>query len=345
MRIADAGIDLMGRYSQARHVEQREELRVWVGRPGEAPADGSGRPSLGPAAVSDLSEAALGLARGGPMETEVVHEGDAAEDRLDANLLILMRLVEEMTGQKMRLADPSMLGRAEAPAARPDGPPPGFGVVYERLEERVHVEHTSFSASGTVTTEDGEELAFELEFEMTRVEVSVERFSLRAGADAQAIDPLVLNFAGPMAELLDDTFQFDLNGDGELDQVPMPGLGSAFLALDEDGDGRIDDGSELFGPSTGDGFAELSRHDADGNGFIDEADPVFDRLSLYEPASPGRLASLRDRGVGALYLDAARTPWDVNGGDGGLLGRLGETSVWLGDDGEAGTLQHLDLVV
>lgn len=343
MRIAQSAIDLFGQHSATRQVRQREELHVWVGRPGSEPGAAGARSGLRPAAVAELSDAALKLAGRAAKEAgaaDATSETDP-EDRLDADLLILMRLVEEMTGRRVRLADPATIGQ-DAP---PPEPPPsgGLGVTYERLEERVAVEQVSFSASGTVRTEDGREFAFELDFEMTRVEVSVERFSLRAGSAARTVDPLVLNFADAVSRLSDRAFELDLDGDGEGDRVPVLGPGSSYLAWDQDGDGRIDDGSELFGPSTGDGFSELARQDADGNGFIDEADPVWEQLSLFN-GSPGRLVPLGERGVGALYLGAASTPWDLTGADGELRGRLGQTGVWLGEEGGAGTMQHLDVV-
>ncbi len=56
--------------------------------------------------------------------------------------------------------------------------------------------------------------------------------------------------------------------------------GSGFLALDLNNEGIIINGNELFGPRTGNAFAELSVHDEDGNNLIDENDPVYDQLSV-----------------------------------------------------------------
>jgi hypothetical protein len=47
-------------------------------------------------------------------------------------------------------------------------------------------------------------------------------------------------------------------------------------------DGRVNDGRELFGPRTGDGFAELAAYDDDGNNWIDENDGIHDNLSIVE---------------------------------------------------------------
>ena len=58
---------------------------------------------------------------------------------------------------------------------------------------------------------------------------------------------------------------------------------SAYLAIDANNDGLINDGSELFGTRSGDGFADLAKLDSDGNRWLDEADSQFDRLRIWQP--------------------------------------------------------------
>lgn len=65
-------------------------------------------------------------------------------------------------------------------------------------------------------------------------------FSLRAG-DQRLKDPLVLDFGGPAAALSDVRFDFDLDGDGRKEQLPLLS-GSGFLAFDRnanDTQGRL----------------------------------------------------------------------------------------------------------
>ena len=64
-------------------------------------------------------------------------------------------------------------------------------------------------------------------------------------------------------ELSDQTFYFDLDADGKEEEISVLN-GSGYLALDKNGDGVINDGSELFGTKNGDGFADLARYDEDG---------------------------------------------------------------------------------
>ena len=72
-------------------------------------------------------------------------------------------------------------------------------------------------------------------------------------ADA-LFDPLIVNIGSDTADVCDQTFKFDLDADGTEDEISMLGKGSGFLALDKNGDGKINDGSELFGTKSGDGF-------------------------------------------------------------------------------------------
>lgn len=98
----------------------------------------------------------------------------------------------------------------------------------------------------------------------------------------------------------DEGVYFDLDADGIAERVAWTRAGSddAFLALDRNGNGRIDDGSELFGnrtpaywnqrnPPADNGFVALvftegpSYGPARADGVIDRQDAVYQRLLLW----------------------------------------------------------------
>jgi hypothetical protein len=87
----------------------------------------------------------------------------------------------------------------------------------------------------------------------------------------------------------DDGVMFDLGGDGvkEPSAWTDPKFGDvAFLAMDRNGNGTIDDGSELFGdhtiPAVGNGFAALLRiRGRDEHGTVNRDDSLFDKLLLW----------------------------------------------------------------
>ena len=119
------------------------------------------------------------------------------------------------------------------------------------------------------------------------------------------------------------------------------------MALDKNNNGTIDDGSELFGPSTNDGFSELRTYDADGNGWIDENDTVFDQLSIWErnPDGTSKLMGLGEVGIGAIYLKDVTTLFDLSDDQLELQGKMKTSSIFLKEDGRAGSVHEIDLVV
>ena len=224
---------------------------------------------------------------------------------------------------------------------------PGFGLIYEQREVLEETERTQFAAAGTVRTTDGREIRFTLQLDMQRSYREESSVSLRLG-DAVAVDPLVINFDGTAAQLQDQRFAFDLNGDGETENVPLLAGNRGYLALDTNQNALIDNGLELFGPGTGNGFAELARHDSDGNGWIDEADPVYQQLRVWTPSADGagRLQTLAELGVGAVQTAAsAATPFALRTADNTPLGAVRSTSIYLRENGSAGTVQQIDLSV
>ena len=159
-------------------------------------------------------------------------------------------------------------------------------------------------------------------------------------------DPLVVNFNGRAVELSEQKYQFDLDADGELEWIHFVDGDGALLALDRNGDGVINDGSELFGAISGDGFADLAAYDQDGNGFIDAADEIFGALRLWrKDGAEDRLEALHDRGVGAVYLDSIQTPFELKDDQNQLQGKVRETGIYLTENAEVGTVQQVDMVV
>ena len=140
---------------------------------------------------------------------------------------------------------------------------------------------------------------------------------------------------------------FDIDADGEKDEISMLGRGSGFLALDLNEDGVINDGSELFGTKSGDGFADLREYDSDGNGWIDENDEVFSRLKVWCKGDDGEdiLMDLKEADIGAIYLGSEDTEFTMNGNDGSRDGVIRSTGFFLKESSGAGTVQHVDMAI
>ncbi|MFN3284009.1 MAG: hypothetical protein ACK40Q_07235, partial [Pseudothermotoga sp.] len=220
----------------------------------------------------------------------------------------------------------------------------GFGLIYESSERYYESEKMVFSTSGAVKTQDGRTMEFSLSFSMERSFYTEKFFQLRLG-DALK-DPLVLNLNNLPANFSPRKIKIDLDLDGALDEIRAPSSNLGFLALDLNENGKIDDGRELFGPTTGNGFRELSRYDADGNKWIDESDFVFAKLKIWIIDEEGKekLLSLKDMNVGAIYLGFVPTKFSIYDGQ-EMLGKMASSSIYLTEDGQARMIHQINLKV
>lgn len=360
MQITSSSINLAAKHSLKSQRQVDESVRAWVGdRRPDFEGTGARRPG-GAALLSGddmvaLSEKARATAATGEVEAA---ENDGLSGKDKATIRLLEKLLEQTTGKKIKIQvlDIKALSQGElkdglqaaagaAQAAR-SNERAGWGVEYDRVEHIEEHEQTSFSAEGVVQTADGKEIKLNIDLSLSRSFVSHNETHLRAG-DAVRKDPLVINFSGNSAELTTQKFSFDIDSDGAADQLSFVKSGSGFLALDKNKDGKINNGGELFGATTGNGFAELQKYDSDGNQWIDSGDPVFDKLQVWTKNAQGQdqLLALGQVGVGAIYLGNVATPFSLNDSNNQQLGQLQATGLWLGEQGQTGTVQHVDLVV
>lgn len=156
--------------------------------------------------------------------------------------------------------------------------------------------------------------AADLERQVTRA-TAVQTRSLEVRSEATSTvrkqDPLMLDLDGDGLETtgVADGVLFDIDGDGRRERSSFATGDDALLALDRNGNGRIDDGRELFGDQRGDanGFAALAYLDADGNGRIDARDPLFSELLLVRADRHGRQVSTRLADTDITSIDLGHT--------------------------------------
>lgn len=217
-------------------------------------------------------------------------------------------------------------------------------VYYQKEVYFEESEHTFFSAAGTVRTSDGRELPIRMNVEMSRSFAAYYEENY-AHVQERMQDPLVINLDGNVAELSDQTFFFDIDADGREEEISMLGRGSGYLGLDKNGDGRINDGSELFGAKSGNGFGDLAAYDSDGNGWIDEADDIWEKLLIWTKDEDGKdvCYKLAEKGVGAICLGNTATDFSLNGAGNTVNGRIRKTGIFLYENGMTGTIQHVDV--
>lgn len=147
-------------------------------------------------------------------------------------------------------------------------------------------------------------------------------------AAASAVPLRIINLSDGPWRLsgADDPVTFDIDADGMPNHITWIGRGEplAFLALDRNRNGSIDDGGELFGTATlsttgsptANGFDALKELDGNGDRLIDQRDAIWTRLLLWTDANhdgisqTAELRPLAQSDVRALrtdYRESSRT--------------------------------------
>ena len=253
--------------------------------------------------------------------------------------------------------DPNSIDRTTSPgeasasnpvtiAANEMGQNLGTGESYYSFYYCAESETTRFDTKGTAIAADGRQLNFKISVEMSRSFVEMSEDKIDFG-QPRLCDPLVINLNTNVASVSDQKFFFDINADGTKEEISMLGKGSGYLALDTNADGIINDGSELFGTQSGNGYKDLLAHDEDGNGWIDEADSIFQKLKIWSMDENGNstLIDLKEAGVGAIYLGYENTEFSLKNEAHETNAVIQKTGLFLYENGASGTVQQLDLAV
>jgi len=345
MRIESSSVQLASQsFSlQTRTREQRLQVSVSGGSAGSSRPSGS--PASAASSAGDISAASA--------DDPVGRALKSAEH--DPKLILIKLMIEYLTGRKVQVLELGDLQAPQGAGAAPSstvsqpasGNPASVGVTYDRRETYDEVERSDFVAQGAVRTADGREIQFSASLSLAREYHVESSTSIRLGEAARTKDPLVINLSGVPAALTAGTFSFDINADGTPEQLPELAPGSAFLALDKNGDAAVDNGTELFGPTSGNGFQELAALDQDGNGWLDQADAAYSQLRVWSKDTQGNdvIMGLDQAGVGAISVASAPSRFSLKDAANQLLGQVRATGVYLSEAGNAGTIQQIDLAV
>lgn len=140
---------------------------------------------------------------------------------------------------------------------------------------------------------------------------------MRRGVSAP---PVVFDLDGDGLELVapgDSQVMFDMDMDGDKDRTGWAGADDGFLALDRNGNGVIDDISEIsFVSDSGDAITDLEGvrgHDSNRNGMLDAGDANFSSFLIWQDSNQDgvsqadELKTLTERGITSLNLTLTLT--------------------------------------
>jgi serine-aspartate repeat-containing protein C/D/E len=137
----------------------------------------------------------------------------------------------------------------------------------------------------------------------SRVDVTIKDASRINYISPIALD---LNGDGVQTVSVDAGVKFDILNSGTAVKTGWISGEDGFLAIDRNGNGSIDDRSELFGGAVGEGFGTLASFDSNTDGVVDATDEFFTSLGVWRDANvngetdAGEFTSLVDAGIAKL---------------------------------------------
>ncbi|MBL4799595.1 MAG: hypothetical protein JKY50_19500 [Oleispira sp.] len=356
MKILSSQVQLTGKQSESSVTMDIQSLSVRelsqgtrVGKGDGVEGDGGVRNDSGSVTLSLTNRVAeeQRIATQSTVQAVVVEDGETVIKH-HQSLQIAKHVAEQSTEMELTVREVIPSAGGQITGTETESFQIGVGIRVEVLSlfTQNSSEALTFEALGQVTTEDGRSIDFMLALDYQR-SISSEQVNQFVG-NRNLIDPLMINLNGGAVEFTDLTFEFDLNSDGNIDgkseRIAQTASGSGFLVFDKNHNGEIDDGSEMFGPQSGQGFAELSAYDDDGNGWIDENDAIYAELGVMSFSAEGRvMESLMDAGVGAIFLGSVASNYELNTGSGTFVGEISQSGVALAEDGRTLLMQEVHL--
>ncbi len=181
---------------------------------------------------------------------------------------------------------------------------------------------------------------------MTQQTTVVEAMSIRlevslTQTEQEKSDPLVIDMEGDgfTTTGIEQGAKFDINADGVLDQVSVTKGDDAFLAIDSNNNGLIDDGSELFGDQSGhaNGFVNLASYDDNNDGKIDGNDQIFNSLLMMRLVDNEQfITALSDTDIKSIDLAYQNTSGSTASGD-----TIVQISDYQNSKGQSGVIADL----
>lgn len=127
--------------------------------------------------------------------------------------------------------------------------------------------------------------------------------------------PMAIDLDGDGIDTIDinkSQIYFDVDEDGFREQTGWISKKEAILAIDKNGNGIIDNQSEMFGSTEKTGFEELKELDTNGDGIIDSKDTDFNKIRLWQDLNEngvtdeGELKTLSEAGIISINTNSTK---------------------------------------
>jgi len=232
------------------------------------------------------------------------------------NVQIISQMMKRITGQDLQLTLPSELQNqfdgisVQAPQQSPATPDTQAGnVTYQQSASYFEAQITTFSAEGSISTKDGENVKFSVSLSMSRLFYSQTNINA-AGGDAANNEPLQASFDGMAAELTTTSFNFSIDNKGSVDQITTnPKPAPAAAAADSLAGQAVGDNTSATIENGDAKKANQGRDDA-FSPFFDAVKSVFTALRIWQHHADGsqQLLGLGDQSIGAIFLGHVTKP-------------------------------------
>ena len=206
-----------------------------------------------------------------------------------------------------------------------------------------HEQHLNYQVQGKFNINE-QELSLNYNLSLSSERNSYSKIETSAAA---LKDPLLVQFGAQGLGKIKGQKSFAINQDNILDNLPIFSGDVGYLVYDKNNNQQADDGSELFGPKTGQGFVELAQLDSNKNGFIDTEDEQFEQLYLWQPSDDNspteQWLSLKDAKIQAISLSAISTPFDFFDQQGEIQAQLRQSSFAISESGLGRGVHQVDV--
>jgi hypothetical protein len=218
---------------------------------------------------------------------------------------------------------------------------PDTFLASERLtveQWQIHKQELSYNMQGEFEI-NGKQLSLDYSFYLTSEKIKYDSFETTAAA---LKDPLIVQFGNQSIGEISGQEKFDINQDNKIDSLPIFSGDVGYLVYDKNANNKADNGSELFGPTSGNGFNELAQLDENNNGFLDKEDSAYQQLYLWQPDKNNWL-SLADAGIEAISTDAIATPYTFYDKDDEVQAQMRSSSFAITESGRGFGVHQVDV--